>query len=62
VAKLLRKEKHSPRVFADGHGAEVDIWAVGKLISSPLSTVIVAIGKRMREDKTMSEQQALTEL
>ena len=23
---------HAPAVFKDGHGAEVDLWAVGKLI------------------------------
>jgi hypothetical protein len=68
AAKDLREGEHSPRVFADGHGAEVDVWAVGKLFldastfASPLSPAMVAIGKRMREDETMSAQQALTEI
>ena len=25
---------HSPHVFKDGHGAKVDIWGVGKLITN----------------------------
>jgi hypothetical protein len=68
AAKHLKKGEHSPRIFADGHGAEVDIWAVGKLFldantfASPLPIAMVAIGKRMREDETMSAQQALTEI
>ena len=68
AAKHLKKREHSLRVFADGHGAEVDIWAVGKLFldastfASPLSADMVSIGKRMREDEMMSAKQALTEI
>ena len=68
AAKHLKKKEHSPRVFADGHGAEVDIWAVGKLFldantfASPLSPAMVSIGQRMREGKMMSAKQALTEI
>jgi hypothetical protein len=68
AAKHLKKREHSPRVLADGHGSEVDIWAVGKLFldastfASPLSAAMVSIGKRMREDELMSAKQALTEI
>ena len=68
AAKHLKKREHSPRVFADGHGAEVDIWAVGNLFldaskfASSLSAATISIGKRMREDEMMSAKQALTEI
>ena len=68
AAKHLRKGEHSPRGFSDGHGPEVDIWAIGKLFLDastfgfPLSAATVALGKRMGEDETMSAQQALTEV
>jgi hypothetical protein len=68
AAKHLRESEHSPCIFADGHGAEVDTWAVGKLFldankfASPLPTAMVAIGKHLREDGTISVQQALTEM
>ena len=35
AAEHLRGGVHSPRVYADGHGAEVDIWAVGNLFLMP---------------------------
>ena len=60
--------EHSPRVFADGHGAEVDIWAIGKIFldattfASPLSAAILSAGKHMREDETMSAKQALANI
>lgn len=60
--------ENSPCAFEDAYGAEVDIWAVGKLFfdastfAPPLSAAMVPIGKRMREDETMSAQQALTEI
>jgi hypothetical protein len=36
AAPELRPEIHAPQVFQDGHGAEVDIWGVGKLISTAI--------------------------
>ena len=51
IAKKLCREGHSPRVFIDNHGAEVDIWGVGNLIlesASPrtfdLSPELVELG------------------
>jgi hypothetical protein len=32
AAKHLNPESHPAAVFQDNHGAEVDIWGVGKLI------------------------------
>ena len=34
AAPLLKNETHSPDVFKDNHGAEVDIWGIGFLILS----------------------------
>jgi hypothetical protein len=34
AADHLNPRSHHEAVFRDGHGAEVDVWAVGKLISS----------------------------
>ena len=50
AAKHLRDGVHSLRVYADGHGAEVDIWAVGNLIldartfGSALSAAMISLG------------------
>ena len=47
AAEHLRRGVHSPRVYADGHGAEVDIWAVDNLFldartfASPLSAAMI---------------------
>ncbi|CAG8598407.1 15467_t:CDS:2, partial [Acaulospora colombiana] len=34
AAPHLNSLSHHPKVFSDGHGAEVDLWSVGKLLSS----------------------------
>ena len=68
AAEHLRGGVHSPRVYADGHEVEVDIWAVGNLFldahtfASPLSAAMIFLGKRMREDQTMSAKEALIEI
>ena len=33
------KVTHSPDVFRDGHGPEVDIWAIGYLIQTSMVAV-----------------------
>jgi hypothetical protein len=44
---------HSPRVFSDGHGSEVDLWGVGKLLLDArkfvlgISADMIAIGERL---------------
>ena len=50
AAKHLGEGVHSPRAYADGYGAEVDIWAVGNLIldarrfGSALSAAMISLG------------------
>ena len=34
AAYHLNEETHSPQVHQDNHGAEVDIWGVGRLLTS----------------------------
>ncbi|KAF8513566.1 hypothetical protein BU17DRAFT_95257 [Hysterangium stoloniferum] len=45
---------HSPRILEDNHGAEVDIWGVGHLITSStasdISSEFKALGKLMCEE------------
>ena len=36
------RASHSPDVFHDGHGPEVDIWAIGYLIGTSTATGISA--------------------
>src|SRR6185312_4253129 len=33
AALHLSEENHAPEVFKDNHGEEVDVWAVGRLIT-----------------------------
>jgi Phosphotransferase enzyme family len=53
---------HHPRVFQDGHGAEVDIWAVGRLILDAVKWVVDvseelrSVGKNMVEEAMTAEQ------
>ena len=55
---------HHPGVFRDGHGAEVDIWAVGRLILEAtkwvvnISEELRSVGMNMVEG-TMTAGQAL---
>src|SRR5262249_17056344 len=57
-------DSHSPRVFQDGHGGEVDIWGVGHLIAESkidLSPKLHEIGAWMKE-KSPSAEEAWIEL
>ncbi|THU76902.1 hypothetical protein K435DRAFT_878587 [Dendrothele bispora CBS 962.96] len=51
---------HSPRVFQDGHGGEVDIWGVGHLITESgvisLSSELGQIGVWMKEQSPSVEE------
>ena len=58
------KETHSPDIFRDGHGQEVDIWAIGYLIQActiaALSIEIMKLGARIREEShKLSAQEVL---
>ena len=67
AAKHLNKHCHPPAVFVNDHGAEVDIWACGKLIgdavtfTSDISPAMRAIGEIIiaGEMKTAGEALAL---
>ena len=66
AAPSLRPETHAPQVFQDGHGAEVDIWAVGKLIVTAevpdLPESLFSLGLRMVKGSIVSAEQGLEEL
>ena len=60
------RRSHSPAVFTDGHGAQVDIWGVGELILSSealdVSEELRGLGKRMKQDESMNAQKALSDI
>jgi len=66
AALNLCAETHAPWVFEDGHGAEVDIWGVGRLIATAsvfdLSENLRSLGWRMVDGSVVSAEQGLTEL
>ncbi|CAI2184820.1 15235_t:CDS:2 [Funneliformis geosporum] len=53
----LGKENHAPEVFKEGHGGEVDIWSVGKLITDAnnwiigISQDIIEFGVQMQSNR-----------
>lgn len=61
----FNRETHSPRSFEAGHGAEVDIWAVGQLIVEANKFVhgvpaeFLDIGRMMIREETMTARDAL---
>ena len=67
----LKESEHSPRVREDGHGAEVDIWSVGKYLESLASRVtcgianpdeVVKMARKWMADHTVSAAAALKEI
>jgi hypothetical protein len=62
AATHLSHRIHHPGVFQDGHGAEVDIWAVGRLILDAAEWVVDAsealrsVGRNMVEGPMTAEQ------
>ena len=64
----LNARSHSPAVFKDDHGAEVDIWAVGKLIvdavafTPDIPPALITVGKRMMEGLVTTAIQCLVEI
>ena len=64
AAMHLDIRSHHPNIFRDGHGAEVDIWGVGKLILDSgvtLSDELASLGRDMVKAQ-MSAEDALTSL
>ena len=67
----LKESEHSPRVREDNHGAEVDIWGIGKYMGDLASRVTCGIAKpdevarmarRWMSDHTLSAAAALKEI
>ncbi|KAN0080641.1 hypothetical protein V8E54_003845 [Elaphomyces granulatus] len=60
------RKTHSPKVFTDGHGAEVDIWGVGELIVRcgilGLSLELLDLGKWMQGEKAPTSGEALAKM
>ncbi|KAF8330078.1 uncharacterized protein EI90DRAFT_3061505 [Cantharellus anzutake] len=66
AAPNLDSGTHAPQVFEDGHGAEVDLWSVGILITragvSGLPENLRSLGRKMVEGSVLSAEQALGEI
>ena len=65
AAPTLRADIHSPHVFKDGHGAEVDIEGVGNLIMTAdvggLPGDLLSLGQRLLDGSISSASQGLEE-
>ena len=58
------ESNHSPAIFSDGHGAEVDIWAIGYLIETSraidISPDLKKLGERIcEESESLSADEVL---
>ena len=69
AATHLTAECHSPNLFSDGHGAEVDVWGVGHYISGILKNCYIRehshiqeIADKWKEDTTITAKMALAEI
>ena len=62
----FKRSTHSPNVFVDGHGAEVDIWSVGELIvqcrALNISLALQDLGKWMQAVTVPSAGEALAKI
>jgi hypothetical protein len=64
-ASHLAKDNHAPEVFEAGHGGEVDIWSVGRLITDAsiwitgLSHNIIEFGEQMQSNNKPSVYDAI---
>ena len=61
---FFTKETHSPAIFHDEHGPEVDIWAIGYLIRTSKalwrSVEMIRVGERIcEESRELSAQEVL---
>jgi hypothetical protein len=69
ASRTMLKESHSPRVFEDDHGGEVDIWGVARYLCDSVSRFklqekkkIVTMAERWMNDHTITADTALDEL
>ncbi|KAI9455635.1 hypothetical protein HD554DRAFT_267293 [Boletus coccyginus] len=62
----FEQSTHSPRVFVDGHGTEVDIWGVGGLIMDcealDISSQLKDLGRWMQGSSAPSAREALDKI
>ena len=59
------RSNHSPAIFEDGHGSDVDIWGVGHMIrmceAADVSVELRALGERIcKESLRLSAHEVLT--
>ncbi|KAF8798414.1 hypothetical protein BYT27DRAFT_7151238 [Phlegmacium glaucopus] len=64
AAPHLSQNEHSPNVYKDNHGADVDIWAVGRLIFTTRLQVpaLRDLGQMMMEGHVLNAEQGLREI
>jgi hypothetical protein len=59
----FNSQNHSPRIFTDGHGTEVDMWSVGNLITDcpamDISPELKSLGTWMKGPTPPSAAEAL---
>ena len=60
----MNPTQHSSKVFEDGHGAEVDMWAVGRLIvTAPMPIPgLEVLGLKMMRGDVLNAEQGLKEM
>ena len=62
----FERSNHSPSVFTDGHGEQVDIWGVGNLILTcmalDVSEELRELGRRMKQGESVNAQEALSDI
>ncbi len=62
AADHLKPAEHSPRVPQDNHGAEVDIWGIGKYLEELASRVTCGMARRWITDLSTNAVAALEEI
>ena len=63
-APHLSQSEHSPNVYKDNHGADVDMWAVGRLIFTARVQVpaLRDLGQMMMEGRVLNAEQGLRDI
>ncbi|KAK2464907.1 hypothetical protein APHAL10511_002983 [Amanita phalloides] len=64
AAQHLNRIEHSPKVFEDNHGAEVDMWGVGRLIVTAQMQIpaLQDLGRKMMRGDVLNAEQGLEEI
>ena len=60
----MSQNEHSPNVYKDNHGVDVDIWAVGRLVFTAQLQVpaLSDLGQMMMEGHVLNAEQGLREI